>query len=312
MRRRRRRAAPATASDGNSSRSTTTAVAITNSAGSSRRARRTQNPGRSMPPVRPSSSSSSEVIRNPLSTKNTSTPMNPPGHRGCRRGRRAPARPPTRECRPAPGCQLPRRGRGDALGAPRSTTRSGGATHRWPLTAEILPARADAKVPDTPSAGELLRLFALTWSARCTSSRGTPRCPRLPPSRPKPDSLTPPNGAAGSEITPRLTPTMPDSIALGDPQRAVEVAGVDVGGQAVLGVVGGGHALLLGVEAGDRGDRAEHLLLEDAGVGGHVGEHRRRIEVARAARSDAADGDRCAAATPRRTPGLQRWPPAWR
>ena len=34
--------------------------------------------------------------------------------------------------------------------------------------------------------------------------------PSLPPSRPKPDSLTPPNGAAGSEITPRLTPTMPD------------------------------------------------------------------------------------------------------
>ena len=33
--------------------------------------------------------------------------------------------------------------------------------------------------------------------------------PSNPPSRPKPDSLTPPNGAAGSEITPRLTPTMP-------------------------------------------------------------------------------------------------------
>jgi hypothetical protein len=36
--------------------------------------------------------------------------------------------------------------------------------------------------------------------------------PSKPPSRPKPDSLTPPNGAAGSEITPRFTPTIPDSI----------------------------------------------------------------------------------------------------
>ncbi len=35
--------------------------------------------------------------------------------------------------------------------------------------------------------------------------------PSVPPSRPKPDCLTPPNGAAGSEMTPRLTPTMPAS-----------------------------------------------------------------------------------------------------
>jgi hypothetical protein len=35
--------------------------------------------------------------------------------------------------------------------------------------------------------------------------------PSIPPSRPKPDCLTPPNGAAGSEITPRFTPTIPAS-----------------------------------------------------------------------------------------------------
>ena len=37
--------------------------------------------------------------------------------------------------------------------------------------------------------------------------------PAKPPSRPKPDCLTPPKGAAGSEITPLLIATMPDSRA---------------------------------------------------------------------------------------------------
>src|SRR5690606_37078342 len=37
--------------------------------------------------------------------------------------------------------------------------------------------------------------------------------PSWPPSRPIPDCLTPPNGAAGSETTPRLIPTIPDSSA---------------------------------------------------------------------------------------------------
>lgn len=37
--------------------------------------------------------------------------------------------------------------------------------------------------------------------------------PYLEPSLPKPDSFTPPNGAAGSEIRPVLTPTIPTSRA---------------------------------------------------------------------------------------------------
>ena len=37
--------------------------------------------------------------------------------------------------------------------------------------------------------------------------------PSWPPSRPRPDCLTPPNGAAGSDTMPRLTPTMPVSSA---------------------------------------------------------------------------------------------------
>ena len=35
--------------------------------------------------------------------------------------------------------------------------------------------------------------------------------PAKPPSRPKPDCLNPPKGAAGSEITPLLIATIPDS-----------------------------------------------------------------------------------------------------
>ena len=37
--------------------------------------------------------------------------------------------------------------------------------------------------------------------------------PAKPPSRPKPDCLKPPKGAAGSEITPLFIATMPDSSA---------------------------------------------------------------------------------------------------
>ena len=47
-------------------------------AGRSRLARRIQNPPNAMRPLRSCSSSSSDVIRNPDTTKNTSTPKNPP------------------------------------------------------------------------------------------------------------------------------------------------------------------------------------------------------------------------------------------
>src|SRR6202007_2668281 len=39
------------------------------------------------------------------------------------------------------------------------------------------------------------------------------RSPSCAPSRPMPDCLTPPNGAAGSDTRPRLSPTMPASSA---------------------------------------------------------------------------------------------------
>lgn len=70
----------------------------------------------------------------------------------------------------------------------------------------------------TPACRGLSRLFALFGdvayfvNAMYLVSRYS-SMPSVPPSRPKPDSLMPPNGAAGSEMTPRLIPTMPDSMA---------------------------------------------------------------------------------------------------
>src|SRR5918993_1239817 len=78
--------------------------------------------------------------------------------------------------------------------------------------------------------------------------------------------------------------------ALDDPEGPLEVAGVDVGDQPELGVVGGRDRRLLGVEGGHRGHRPEDLLLEHTGVAGHAGQDRRLVEVAAAvARAGARD-----------------------
>ena len=76
---------------------------------------------------------------------------------------------------------------------------------------------------------------------------------------------------------------------------ALEVVRPDVGGEAVLDAVRELERLFVGVERGDRHDRAEDLLLEDAGVGRDVGEHRRGDVVAgREAVGAAAAGDEAA------------------
>ena len=67
---------------------------------------------------------------------------------------------------------------------------------------------------------------------------------------------------------------MPVSRRSTDAQRALEVAREHVGDEAVLGVVGGGDRLVLVVEAADRRDRAEDLLLQQLGVVGDVGRAR--------------------------------------
>ncbi len=56
-----------------------TTTSITASAGSRRRARRSQNWPRATRPSRSRSSISSDVMRKPDTTKNTSTPIHPPG-----------------------------------------------------------------------------------------------------------------------------------------------------------------------------------------------------------------------------------------
>ena len=104
--------------------------------------------------------------------------------------------------------------------------------------------------------------------------------PSWPPSRPRPDSFTPPNGAAAAVGLMSLTPTMPKRSASIARQRPAQVVGVDVAGQAVVGVVGHGDHLVLGVEGDDGRDRAEGLLAVDDHVGRDAGEHGRRVEAA--------------------------------
>ena len=119
--------------------------------------------------------------------------------------------------------------------------------------------------------------------------------PSGPPSRPKPDCLMPPNGAAGVRDHALVEADHPGLEPLDHAQRALEVARVDVGDEAVLGVVGRGDRLVLVGEALDRRHRPEDLLVEQLGVVGDVGEHGGVVEVAGAVAGVAAD-DRLGAA----------------
>ena len=100
------------------------------------------------------------------------------------------------------------------------------------------------------------------------------------PSRPIPDSFTPPNGATSVEMSPVLMPTMPYSSASADPRDAPEPLRVEVRGEPVRRVVGDPHGLLLGREARDARHRAEGLLAAHRHVRGDVDEHGRLEELA--------------------------------
>src|SRR5690606_32425585 len=110
--------------------------------------------------------------------------------------------------------------------------------------------------------------------------------------------LDPAERCRGVRHDPLVEPHHPRLERLAHPQRAVEVTGEDVGDEPVGGVVGEGHRLVLGVERRDRRDGPEDLGAAHLGVGGDVGEHRRRVEVpgaldrlpAEAGRGTAADG----------------------
>src|SRR3546814_3819379 len=65
---------------------------------------------------------------------------------------------------------------------------------------------------------------------------------------------------------------------LADAPDAAHVAGVEVGGEAELGVVGERDGLLLGLEAEQRRDRAEGFLAGHLHLRGHVGQHGRLVE----------------------------------
>ncbi len=176
----------------NRSRAATTTSTITSSAGSKRRARRIQKSPRRICAVRRCSSSSSEVIRNPLSTKNTSTPRKPPDN---------PGMPPWSASTSATAtARMP-----SNAGIPRS------AIERLALP-KSCPREQTQKSPTRRREGAFCDLLAPRASYLVSAMYLTSRyssMPSEPPSRPNPDSLTPPNGAAGSEITPRLMPTMP-------------------------------------------------------------------------------------------------------
>src|SRR5215212_4186585 len=68
--------------------------------------------------------------------------------------------------------------------------------------------------------------------------------------------------------------------ALADAQGSLQVARVDVGHEAELGVVGGGDGGFFGVEGGDGGHGAEDLLLQQRRVLGNAVEHGGTVEVA--------------------------------
>ena len=101
--------------------------------------------------------------------------------------------------------------------------------------------------------------------------------PYFEPSRPMPDSLTPPNGATSVEMMPGVDADDAVFERLGDPPDAADVARVEIRGEAELGVVGHADRLVLGLEAEQRRHRAEGLLARDH----HVGRDVRRARSAR-------------------------------
>ncbi len=84
--------------------------------------------------------------------------------------------------------------------------------------------------------------------------------PSDPPSRPSPDCLTPPNGRGRVGDDAGVEAHHAELDLLGHAQQPVEVAAVDVGGEAVFAGVGQPDGVLLGGERGDGGDGAEDFL----------------------------------------------------
>ena len=113
--------------------------------------------------------------------------------------------------------------------------------------------------------------------------------PSRPPSRPRPDCLTPPNGCRGVGDHAGVQAQHAGLEAFAHPDAPVQVPGEDVGHQPVLGVVRQPDGLVLGAEGDDRGDGSEDFLGQDPGALGDALEDGGLVEVARALDGGAAD-----------------------
>ncbi len=102
--------------------------------------------------------------------------------------------------------------------------------------------------------------------------------PYLEPSRPRPDSLTPPALSPGDE--PDVDAHDTGLKRLGDPPDPADVAAVEVGGETELGIVGHANCLVLRAEAQQRRHGAEGLLVRHRHVRGHAREDGRLEEGA--------------------------------
>ena len=98
--------------------------------------------------------------------------------------------------------------------------------------------------------------------------------PALPPSRPKPLCLVPPNGAAGVICPIPFTMTVPGVELPYEAVDAMRVLRVQVGGQSELAVIGFREDLLLGLESQDGQYRTEHLRPGQVTVLVHITENR--------------------------------------
>ena len=103
--------------------------------------------------------------------------------------------------------------------------------------------------------------------------------PSAPPSRPKPDAFTPPNGAAGLDTMPWLIPTI-RLDALHEMPRGARSRVKAYAARPYSVSLARSTASSWLVEGRDRRDRSEDLLVEHARVRGYVAQHRRRVEPA--------------------------------
>src|SRR5438552_16871917 len=105
-----------------------------------------------------------------------------------------------------------------------------------------------------------------------------------------PLSFMPPKGAISVEMVPSLIADDAVFEGFGDAPDAADVAPVEIGGEAELGVVGHLDRVLFALEAIERCHRAEGLLPGDDHVGRHIGQDR-RLEEAAALGGTLAAGD---------------------